>query len=109
MVNQNISLWRQRWRTAERCTDSLPEPPVQSAGAAAAIPGANDQPDERARLWTLVQTLPPKQRSAVVLRFYEDMSEAQVARALGCTVGTVKSNTSRGLATLRASVGALQP
>ena len=52
----------------------------------------------------LVQTLPPKQRAAVVLRYYEDLSEADTAAALGCSIGNVKSQTSRALATLRGRV-----
>ena len=105
MANQNISWWRQRWRNAEQSSDEVPEPRVAEAVSPATTPGAGEPPDERARLWGLVQALPPKQRAAVVLRFYEDMSEAEVARTMGCSVGTVKSNTSRGLAALRASIG----
>ena len=52
-------------------------------------------------MWVLVQTLPPRQRAAVVLRYYEDLSEAETARVLGCSVGTIKSQTSRAVAALR--------
>lgn len=100
LVNQSISWWRLAKRTSEISTDDLPEP-HPSMSPAATSPQASCAPDERRRLWLLVQTLPPKQRAAVALRFYEDLSEADTARALGCSVGTVKSNTSRGLATLR--------
>ena len=55
----------------------------------------------RERLRRALLHLPPRQRAAVVLRHYEDMSETDVARALGCSTGTVKSQTARALAHLR--------
>jgi DNA-directed RNA polymerase specialized sigma24 family protein len=51
--------------------------------------------------WALVLTLPAVQRATVVLRYYEQLSVAETAAVLGCATGTVKSNTSRGLAALR--------
>ena len=48
--------------------------------------------------------VPRRQRAVLVLRYYADMSDEQVAKALGCSVGTVRSNASRGLATLRTVV-----
>ena len=51
--------------------------------------------------WAVVCRLPFRQRAALVLRFYEDLSEAEIARVLGCRPGTVKSNLHRGLTTLR--------
>lgn len=61
------------------------------------------EPDvlDRLALWAHVGGLPPRQRAVVVLRFYEDMSERQVAEALGCSPGTVKSQTSDALRSLR--------
>jgi RNA polymerase sigma factor (sigma-70 family) len=57
--------------------------------------------DERDELWAALGRLPRRQRAVVVLRFFEDLTERQTADALGVTVGTVKSQTSRALATLR--------
>ena len=52
-------------------------------------------------MWAAVRRLPPRQRAALALRFYEDLPLADIADVLGCRVGTVKSNLHRGLATLR--------
>jgi RNA polymerase sigma-70 factor (sigma-E family) len=83
---------RRRWR-GEEPSDRLPDAgtPDRTAGV-----------DSRERLRRALLSLPPRQRAAVVLRHYEDMSEAQVALELGCSVGTVKSQTARGLERLRA-------
>ena len=65
-----------------------------------------DLPDiaTRDRLWAALQRLPHRQRAALVLRFYLDLSEADTAERLGCRPGTVKSATARGLAALRADL-----
>jgi RNA polymerase sigma factor (sigma-70 family) len=52
-------------------------------------------------MWRALQRLRPRQRAAIVLRFYEDLTEAQTADILGCAVGTVKSLVSRGIDQLR--------
>ena len=69
-------------------------------------PTASEPPDlgERDELWTVLQSLPERQRTAIVLRFYEDLSEVSTAEVMGCPVGTVKSLVSRGLARLRETV-----
>lgn len=61
----------------------------------------DDAAADHDEVWQAIQRLPTKQRSAVVLRYYEDLSEAETAEILGISVGTVKSNTSRGLARLQ--------
>ncbi len=58
----------------------------------------------RAELIAALATLPPRQRAVLVLRYFEDLSEAQVAELLGCSVGTVKSTASRGLTRLQAAL-----
>jgi RNA polymerase sigma-70 factor (sigma-E family) len=58
-------------------------------------------PESHPELWDAVFRLPPRQRAAIALRYYEDLSVGQVADVLGCPAGTVKSLVSRGIAQLR--------
>jgi len=60
---------------------------------------------EGSLVWAAVRGLPPRQRAVIVLRYQEDLSEAEVARLLGVSVGTVKSTASRAIARLRAELG----
>jgi RNA polymerase sigma-70 factor (sigma-E family) len=60
---------------------------------------------QRLTLWEAVQALPVRQRAVVVLRYYEDLTEVQIAEVLGCSRGTVKSQASDALATLRRNSG----
>ncbi|MCW2607476.1 MAG: polymerase, sigma-24 subunit, subfamily [Frankiales bacterium] len=92
MVNTQTSFWRRR-RVDERATEELPEP-----GSGRDLTADLDLHDA---LWTALSGLPRRQRAAVVLRYYEDLSEAETAAVLGVSVGTVKSTTSRALAKLR--------
>lgn len=66
----------------------------------AAAPTGSD-PAERDALWQALRRLPVRQRTVLVLRFYEDATDADIAHALGCRRGTVRSLASRALATLR--------
>lgn len=91
LVNTATSWWRRRWH-GERPTVVLPE----RAG-----PDRMDEQVERDALWRHVCSLPARQRAVLVLRYYEDLSEAQTAELLNISTGTVKSQTSRALNTLR--------
>lgn len=55
----------------------------------------------RDAVWQALRTLPPRTRAVLVLRYFEDLTEAQIASALGCSIGSVKSQASRGLSRLR--------
>jgi len=90
MANRNISQWRRRRR--ERLVD---EPPDR---------GYHDRPADDV-MWDVLATLPRRQRTVLVLRYYEDLSEAEIARVLGIAPGTVKSQASKGIAALRAVIG----
>ena len=81
---------------AEQLTGTVPEPPPAEAAGGS---------EDRVALMAALMSLPVGQRSVVVLRFWLDMTEAQVAETLGCSVGAVKTQGSRGLAKLRACAG----
>ena len=91
LVNTQTSLWRRR-RIPESTYDVLPEVPGRDRTADLDLHDA---------LWHSLSLLPRRQRAAVVLRYYEDLSEAETARVMGVSIGTVKSTTSRALASLR--------
>lgn len=94
MLNENNSRWRRLLRRHES-----PSSHVLEVIDTPRVTGLD--PAEAIDLWRLVQGLPTQQRAAVVLRYYEDLTEAQTAQVLGCSVGTVKSHTSRAIAALR--------
>ncbi|GAA1618469.1 SigE family RNA polymerase sigma factor [Nonomuraea maheshkhaliensis] len=95
MVNINISQWRRR-KLEEYPSDELPEPAAREALPAPEIHEALEQ---------ALRELPERMRAAIVLRYYEDMTEPEIARTLGISVGTVKSTVSRAMAKLRRSLG----
>jgi RNA polymerase sigma-70 factor (sigma-E family) len=90
MVTRQVSVWRRLRR--ERLVSDPPDTPYDE-------PAGHD-----AALWQELGALPPRQRAVLVLRYYEDLTEAQTAEILGCSVGTVKSQSSRALARLRQRV-----
>ena len=75
-----------------------PHPAVEPPGSVASPEAAVVVHDA---IWSAVRALPPRQRAVVVLRYYEDLSEVEIAEALGCSRGTVKSQASAALAALR--------
>jgi RNA polymerase sigma-70 factor (sigma-E family) len=98
LVTTSTTWWRRRWH-GERPTERLPDRPSASDPTAAL--------DERDEMWTAISRLPARQRAVIVLRYYEDLSEDEIARALGCSRGTVKSQAARALGTLRTQLARL--
>jgi RNA polymerase sigma-70 factor (sigma-E family) len=95
IVNTQRSWWRARWRREE--PSALPD-----------SPGHGDDADQRALAASIRQALgrlSPKQRAVLVLRYYEDLPEAEIAALLRCSPGTVKTHAHRGLRALRAELG----
>ncbi|MFD0369409.1 SigE family RNA polymerase sigma factor [Streptomyces sp. NPDC059071] len=94
LLNTRTSQWRKR-KVDEFACDELPEPVGLPAPDPAERQALHDA------MWRAVMKLPDRQRAMVVLRYYEDLSEAQTAEVLGVSVGTVKSAVSRALGKLR--------
>jgi RNA polymerase sigma-70 factor (sigma-E family) len=92
LVNTQTSWWRKR-RVEEYATDQLPEQPFHDP--------APTEFELRATIWKALSELPRRQRTVVVLRYYEDLSEQETAAVMGVSVGTVKSTASRALAKMR--------
>lgn len=86
---------RRGWRRRERLTDTPPD--------TAAAPTTDSA--ERLLLTRALAAVPPRQRSVLVLRYWNDLSVDEVAAVLRCSAGTVKSQAARGLATLRQRLG----
>lgn len=91
IVNTHISWWRRR-RLVELPTDELPDEAVADHALSS---------DLRATLRRAVDRLPGRMRAAIMLRYYDDMTEAEVAQILGVSLGTVKSTVARAVAKLR--------
>ncbi|MBB4767152.1 SigE family RNA polymerase sigma factor [Amorphoplanes digitatis] len=94
LTNQFIDLRRGSW--LKRVLLRAEPAPVR------AVPGDHaDETAERDRVWSMLAGLPRQQRAALVLRYYEDLPDGDIAEVLGCAVGTVRSSISRALAALR--------
>jgi RNA polymerase sigma-70 factor (sigma-E family) len=91
LYNLAVDGWRRQRLWQRRAVLTAPDPPADPAAAV----------DLRDAIIRMLVQLPPRQRAILVLRYFEDLSEAETAAALSCSVGTVKSATSRGLARLR--------
>ena len=99
MVNHRISSWRRR---------RVPEAPLDPQFHATTQDDVSAL-DQRDELWRALREVTPAQRAVLVLRYYEGYSEAEIAAALACSPGSVKSHASRGLARLRAALGVPAP
>ncbi|MFL6060275.1 MAG: SigE family RNA polymerase sigma factor [Marmoricola sp.] len=86
MVNRSISVWRKLGR--ERVTDEVPV-------------GTYRDPERDEALLAALRRLPARQRAVIALRYYEDLTEARTAQVLGCSIGTVKSQSSLAMTRLR--------
>jgi RNA polymerase sigma-70 factor (sigma-E family) len=93
MANSHISRWRRSRR--ESLLAEIPDVRVV----------VDTDPFDNEPLWAALRGLPPRQRTVVVLRYYDGLSEAEIATALGVSRGTVKSQASKAMATLRTRLG----
>src|SRR5690625_1351578 len=96
LTNVVIDRSRKPWRR-ESAVEVVPEPSGTSSG--------DESLEDRDLLMTALASVPSRQRAVLVLRYWEDLSVVQVAEILECSIGTVKSQASRGLDTLRAILG----
>ena len=92
LYNLAVDGWRRR--TAWRARLRLVAAPDTTSDGVTAV-------DDRDRIVRLLRQLPPRQRAAIAFRYWEDLSEAETAKAMGCSVGTVKATTSKALQRLR--------
>jgi RNA polymerase sigma-70 factor (sigma-E family) len=97
VVNAHVSWWRRFRRRESPVADPVP--------VSVAAPAGSGVPEGRDRVWRACLALPEAQRTAVVLRFYEDLGYAEIAALTGVREGTVRSRVSRGLAVLREELG----
>jgi RNA polymerase sigma-70 factor (sigma-E family) len=97
LANASADRWRRRARRPEQPL------PAQADGPLVADP--SDEIADRDYLLRALRALPPRQRAVLVLRYFDDLSEAETANMLGCSIGTVKSHAARALSQLRGAAG----
>jgi RNA polymerase sigma-70 factor (sigma-E family) len=103
LVNEHLR-WRRRL-----ARDRGPASESERAGAGTgAAPDASGAYASRDAAWALLARLPRRQRAVLVLRYYEDLADAEIATILGCRESTVRSQAARGLAALRATVSTME-
>lgn len=100
-VNAALGHERKGFRRREAVSSDLPDTKF--------YPSMDHEVVTRDEVWTAVQALPARQRAVVVLRFYEDLTEQQIADVLGCRPGTVKSQSSAAMAKLRDAMRQVEP
>lgn len=93
LVHEQLRRSRRRWHR---------EVPVPALADTAQIADSTDRVASRDAAWALLAGLPARQRAVLVLRYYEDLADPEIAAVLGCRPGTVRSQAARALATLRA-------
>lgn len=98
IVNEHLRWWR---RLSNRELPAVSAPPEVGGSDASAAHASRDA------AWALLGRLPRRQRAVLVLRYYEDLSDDQIAAVLGCAASTVRATASRALTTLRAIVPTL--
>lgn len=96
VTNEVANGWRRRWRHVEHSTDQVPD---------VVAPSHDDDVADADLVWRSLQRLTPRQRAVLVLRYYEDLSERDIAETLGISPGTVKSRASHALKALRHHLG----
>ena len=96
LTNAYIDLHRGSWLRRVVLRGDSPEPPI--------VPDHADRSADRDEMWEWLGRLPRRQRAALVLRYYENLSDIEIAEVLGCAIGTVRSLISRALVALRTQV-----